>query len=96
MKEIQFGRVVKEEPNEDGSTTITEEGFYKGERKSVKITIRQDIDTTRNSLLKDLITCLEELKTSTPDLTIIIKKDRYGNPFLIQKSWTTHSQHEKR
>lgn len=93
---LDFGRVSWEEPNPDGTTSIIEEGYYEGERKSIKVTIRQDIDTSKANLLKDLISCLDELKTPTPDLTIIIKKDRFNNPFLIQKSWVKLKEHKKK
>ena len=91
-----FGKTITEEPNEDGTTKITERGYYRGQERSMKVTIRQDIDTNKTNLFKDLLTCLDELKTTTPDLTIVIKKDRYGQPFLIQKSWTIISKYEKK
>lgn len=90
--EINFGRKVTETPNTDGSSTIRTEGYYKGSIKSVREETRMDIDTTRNTLLKDIITCLDQLKTDTPDVTIKIIKDKYGEPFLIQKTWVVYKE----
>jgi len=83
---IDFGKVVREITNEDGSVTIQTEGYYNGKPGSVIETVREDIKTNKNDLLKDVITCLDALKTNTPQVELVIKKDKFNNPMLIQKT----------
>lgn len=88
MPDIDYGEKKIEIPNEDGTTTIFTNGYYKGPL-SIKEQTREDIKTSKQFLLKDVIACLDVLsKTNTPDLTIYIKRDSEGRPFLIQKTWT--------
>ena len=83
---IKFGEKLIETLNDDGTITIRKEGYYEG-LKSVREQTREDIQTTTNTLLTDVIKCLDVLKSETPELIITIKKDKYGSPVLIQKTW---------
>lgn len=84
MTEIRFGQI-----------TIRTEGYFDG-LNSVKEQIREDIQTTQNTLLTDVIKCLDVLKTDTPELCILIRKDKYGSPVIIQKTWTTKKENVKK
>lgn len=79
---IQFGR------------RITEEGFYNG-TPSVIQRIRIDIKTDRNTYMKDIISCAADLYKSEGDLDIHVEKDKFGNPKLIQKTYTVLKQTRK-
>lgn len=85
---MEFGKKVTTTDNEDGSTTIREEGYYKGLNSVVEQT-RLDISITRDTVLTELIRCLDLVKTTTPDIIIRISKDKYGEPQLLQKTWET-------
>jgi len=85
---VEFGKKVTTTDNEDGSTTIREEGYYKGLNSVVEQT-RLDISITRDTVLTELIRCLDLVKTTTPDIIIRISKDKYGEPQLLQKTWET-------
>jgi len=86
MTDIRYGQKISQSPDDNGVLHIVTEGYFEGLR-SIKLQIREDIQTTQNTLLTDVIKCLEALKTDTPELLIMIKKDKYGTPVLIQKTW---------
>ena len=92
--DIRFGEKITETPNEDGTTTVTTKGYFDG-LKSVKVQIREDTQTSRATLLTDVIKSLDALKTNSTEVTITIKKDRYGSPSLIQKTWTVSKEKVK-
>jgi len=86
---MKYGQKVVEIDQGDGKTTIRTEGYFDGLR-SVKEQIREDMETTHNTMLADVIKCLDVLKTTdTPELVILIKRDKYGSPNLIQRTWIT-------
>lgn len=74
-----------------GQKVITE-GYFEGVCKSRKEQIREDSHTSYSTVLTDVIKCLDLLKTDTPEVTITIKKDKYGTPNLIQKTWTVNKE----
>lgn len=76
-----------------GQTIITK-GYYDG-LVTIKEQTREDIKTTQNTLLADVISCLDVLKTDTPELIIRIMKDKYGSVNIIQKTWTTDKKKVK-
>lgn len=87
MSEIKYGQKIVE--TIEGATTvkITTEGYWDG-LKHVKEQIREDINTKPQTLLTDVIKCLEVLKTTnTPDLVIRISRDKHDSVSLIQKTW---------
>lgn len=85
-EEIEYGQKITEINNGDGTREIITEGFFEG-LASIKEQRREDIKTSHNTILPDVIKCLDMLKTPTPELTIHIIKDKYGTPNIIQKTW---------
>jgi len=86
-----YGKVVTTTMNQDGSENIREEGYHNG-LNSIKEETRMNVTITRDSILTELIKCLDLLKTTTNDIEIRITKDKYGEPVLLQKTWTTHKE----
>lgn len=84
MTDIRFGQI-----------TIVTEGYYDG-LNSVKEQVREDMQTSQNTLLTDVIKCLDALKTDTQELVILIRKDKYGSPAIIQKTWTIRKEKIKK
>lgn len=82
---MDFGKKVIETPTEEGLHT-REEGYFNG-LNTVKETTRQDIAVNRDTILTELIRCLDLMKTTTNEITIRIAKDKYGEPELLQKTW---------
>lgn len=91
---MEFGKKTITTDNADGSTTIHEEGYYKGLNSVVERT-RVDISITRDTILTELLRCLELVKTGTPDIVIRISKDKNGEPQLLQKTWETKRERIK-
>ena len=85
-KVMEFGKKITTTDNGDGSVTIREEGYYNGLNSVVEQT-RVDITISRDTILTELIRCLDLVKTSTPDIIIRISKDKNGEPLLLQKTW---------
>ena len=88
---MQYGKKVITTINTDGSENIREEGYHNG-LNSVKEETRMNITITRDTVLTELIKCLDLLKTTSNDVEIRITKDKYGEPVLLQKTWTTHKE----
>jgi hypothetical protein len=77
------------EPTADDARKITTKSYFE-ELNSYKEELEQSILTTHNTLLTDVIKCLGDLKTyQTPELSITIYSDKYGNPQRIVKRLTT-------
>ena len=83
---IDYGQEIVEEPQPDGTTTLTTYGYYGG-LSSVKIQKRVDMRTTHTTVAADVIKCLDALKSGSPELTIHITTDKLGLPNIIQKTW---------
>ena len=92
--DIQHGKKVTTEILPDGTEKIVEQGFYDG-LNSIKEETRLNLQISRDSVLTELIRCLDLLKTDTPDILIRIIKDKYGEPVVLQKTWTTHKEKVK-
>jgi hypothetical protein len=90
---LRYGNRVIEE-QEGNTVKITTEGYYDG-LNSVKVETREDLITSRQTLLADVVKCLDLLKTESPDVTIRILKDKYGEPARIQKTWTVQKEKKK-
>lgn len=76
----------------DGNmATIVTEGFFNGPN-SIKEETQLSIEITQNTILTELIKCLDLMKTDTPEVLIRIVKDKYGSPSLLQKTWTINKQ----
>lgn len=91
MTEIRYGQKIIESHNDDGTLSITTEGYFGG-LSSIKEQIREDIPTSYTTLLEDVIKCLDKLKSGTPELVIRITTDRSGTPTVIQKTWLESKQ----
>lgn len=82
-----YGEIVAEYPNTDGTWTVVRRGRYNGQDKTEKRWIRADIDTTNKTLAQDVLASLTPIKSGSPEVTIRVINDKFGNPFLIQKTW---------
>lgn len=79
-------------PQDDGSVHIRTEGYYE-ELNSVREEIRQNIITTNETLLQDVIKALEVFtKTDSPELILELSKDTRGEPQRIVKTWVTYKK----
>lgn len=66
---------------------ITTEVYTDG-LKSLKKEYSQNIQTSRNTVMGDLIACLDVLSEGTSDEVVIIVKAKHHQPELITKTWT--------
>lgn len=66
---------------------ITTEVYTEG-LKSLKKDMSQNIQTSRNNVLGDLISCLDVLTDGTSDSVIIEVTAKRQEPVLIVKTWT--------
>ena len=89
---INYGKVITEVENPDGSLTVRDESWYQGKKGKVVERIREDIRTNKNDYFKDVVTALGVIKTDTPEVTISIKKDDRGEPHLIQRTYIVVKQ----
>lgn len=89
---IDYGKVIRETTNEDGTVRVETTGYFDGEQTTTVEAVREDIKTTHQDWFKDVITALGVVKTDTPEVNIYIKKDKRGNVFLIQKSYVVLKQ----
>lgn len=89
---MKHGRKRIFQQQEDGTVHIRTEGYYE-ELNSVKEELRQNLITTQDTLLKDIITALEVFtSTDCPEITIELFKDKYGEPQRMVKTWTVHKE----
>lgn len=91
MSDIEHGKKIIKTPQDDGSLKIREEGYFNG-LNSIEETTRVNVSTSQATVLSDVIKCLDILKTDSPELTIVIKKDNSGFPKLIQKEWVVYKE----
>ena len=76
----------------DGNTsTIITEGFFNGPN-TIKEETQVNVPIDRNTILTEHIRCLDLLKQDTQEILIRIVKDKYGNPTLLQKTWTVRKE----
>lgn len=83
---MDFGKKVITTDNGDGTANIREEGYFDGLNTVIEST-REDVSITRDTIITELMRCLELVKTPSPDVVIRIAKDRNGEPLLLQKTW---------
>lgn len=91
----EYGTVEREELNDDGTTTITETGFYNGIVNKRKVSIRKDIMTNEADWLKDMLANLAPMKGDSPNVTIMVRKDKFNKPYLIQITWISENYHKR-
>ncbi len=84
---MRHGRITTSTPQKDGTLLIRTEGYYE-ELNSIKEEVRQNINTTQETLLKDIIRALDVFNTTdTAEITLRIIKRR-GVPQQIVKTYT--------
>ena len=88
---MDYGKKITTEIKTDGTESIREEGYHNG-LNSVKEETRMNITISRDTILTELIRCLDLLKTTTSYIDIKITKDKYGEPVLLQKTWVVHKE----
>lgn len=76
----------------DTDTVEIVSSSYTDKLSSVRTEISKDIQTSQQTLLKDIVTCLEELQHTEEKLTIEITK-KFGQPRLITKTWTISKEY---
>jgi hypothetical protein len=85
---MKHARVTTRTPQEDGSEEIKTDSYY--EKLAHTMTeIEKQVPTTRHTILKELINCLELItKENSPEINLKIKA-KNGEPVLITKRWIT-------
>lgn len=91
----EYGTVNQEILNEDGTVINIETGFFNNIINKRKVSIRKDIMTTEANWLKDLLANLSPMKGDSPSVTIVIKKDKYNKPYLLQITWISENYHKR-
>lgn len=88
---IEFGQEIITETNPDGTQNIKTNGYHNG-LNSVSTQTRLNIPISRNTILTELVKCLDLMKTDTPEIIIRLTKDKTGEPILLQKTWVTYKE----
>jgi hypothetical protein len=83
---MDFGKITLAEKHEDGTVHLVEQGFYNGLNTVIE-SRRQDISITRDTILTEIINCLDLVKHSDSEVNIRIVKDKHNEPLLLQKTW---------
>jgi len=85
MDDIKFGKKVIASPNEDGSVSIVEEGYWNG-LDTIKESTRVSLYIDQQTVLKELVKCLELLKFDTPyiDIKLCLKDKKL---YRLEKTW---------
>ena len=83
---MQYGQEIITENNADGTQNITTNGYHNG-LNSVQVQTRLNVPITRNTILTELVKCLDLMKTDTPEVIIRLTKDKNNEPILLQKTW---------
>ena len=87
MSDYKHARVRESEPVADDTVKHTTSSYY-DQLRQTKVEIEKHIRTTRTTLLKDIISCLDHIvREDSPELTIKIKTNN-GEPALITKTYT--------
>ena len=94
-EDIDYGQKKVHEPIDDTTIEITTNGFFADQVITTKIELRKDVATERNTIYKDLVSCLDVLYANREPLHLVILKDKLGNPKVIQKSWTVEKSSNK-
>lgn len=86
-QDIEFGKREVVQETETGALGVVT-AYFKNEPVTIKETVRIDTVTSQRDVLKDIVTCLEDLKQPSSNLIIEIQKDSNNQPRLIQRSYT--------
>lgn len=93
MSDPQYAKVKVFQPVGDDAMLITSSS-YRDALHSYREEIEQSILTSTNSLLSDVIKCLNIIQQhQTPVLTIEIHMDKYGQPERIAQKYITTQKH---
>jgi hypothetical protein len=85
--EHKHEKVVVSVPQEDGTTKRTIESYY-DRLAQRKVEIEKTVPTSKRTILKDIIDCLELItRDGSPELIIHIKA-KHGEPTQLTKQWT--------
>lgn len=88
---MKHGRITTYTPQEDDSLLIRTEGYFE-DLNSVKEEIRQNINTTKETLMQDVIKAMEVFtQTDAPELTITMVKQK-GEPTRLVKTWIVYKK----
>jgi len=88
---MKHGKITSYTPQPDGSLLIRSEGYFE-ELNSVREEIRQNIDTTKETLMQDVIKAMEVFtQTEAPEITITVIKQR-GEPHRIVRTHTVYKK----
>lgn len=86
---MKHARVTTYTPQDDGTIEIKTEGYFEN-LNSVKQEVRQNLNTTKETLMQDVIKCMEVFtQTDTPELTLTLVKHR-GEPRRIIKTYLVY------
>lgn len=88
---MKYGKKIIKKTNSDGTISIRREGYHDG-LNTIEEKTMLSIQTSQEDLLTDVIRCLDQLKTDTPNLEIKIIKDDRGFPHIIQKTWVVYKE----
>lgn len=94
--DMQHVKVTTHTPDADGNgKTITTSSYYEQLSHEV-LEFEKHIKTSKNGLLKDLLSCLEAItKEGSPELNLRIKA-QYGEPVSITKRWVVSKKKHAR
>lgn len=84
--ELKYTKTRETVEIDDNTIQVTSRS-YTDKLSSMRVEISKDIQTSQQTLLKDLVTCLEKLTETDDCLTIVIRK-KHGQPRLITQTWT--------
>jgi len=89
---MKHAKVTTYTPQDDGSTRI-ETSSYHEQLSSIREQIEQHIQTSKDTFLGDIITCLSLITDQkTKELTIVIKSDDRYMPKLITQVYTVKKE----
>ena len=85
---FKHAKVTTITPQEDGTVEISAESYYE-QLAHVLVEIEKRIPTSRQTILTEIINCLELItKEKSPKLVITIEA-KNGEPMNLIKRWTT-------
>lgn len=92
--EYKHSKVKTSTPQDDGSVVHTSQSYY-DKLSYEKIEVEKKLTTSQQTLLKDIISCLEHISNGADELTLKIEASR-GTPKRITKTWVQSKQHYNR
>lgn len=88
---LQFTKIKRTIPIDEDTVSI-ESRSYTDNLSSYKEEQSKDIKTSPQTILKDVIACLDVLDEGIEGVTICIRKYK-GEPNLITKTWTVKKEY---